>query len=77
MKKWREMTREEQQEAEANAFAIELLMPREILLKDIAKMAPKGIDLESDPVIAKLAKRYQVSEQLMTVRLVLLMELRG
>ena len=63
------MTKDE--EAEANAFAMELLIPEEWLRRDVAEMTGgRGIDFESDPVIAKLAKRYGVSEQLMTIRIV-------
>lgn len=54
-------------EREANAFAMELLMPEKFLRADIKKLG--GIDIESDKRIAKLAKRYRVSEQLMSFRL--------
>lgn len=54
-------------EAEANAFAMELLMPEEWLCADIVAMG--GIDIEDEAGIQKLAKRYRVSKQVMTVRI--------
>lgn len=61
------MTPEEIIEHEANQFAIELLMPRKWLLSDLKKMG--GIDIQDDAAITKLAKRYKVSLQLMTLRI--------
>ena len=52
------------QEVEANAFAAELLMPREWLEKDLQGKE----DLEDEEVVA-LAKRYEVSIQALTIRL--------
>lgn len=54
-------------EAEANAFAMELLMPTEFLLADLKKMG--GVDLADDTEIAKLAKRYRVAVSLMAIRI--------
>jgi len=57
-----------QTEQEANYFAMCLLMPEDWLRADLkGKMF---FDTESDPAISVLAKRYQVSEQLMIIRLV-------
>lgn len=54
-------------EREANRFAIELLMPVEFLKKDLRG---KNLDmLDAEPEIKKLAARYQVTSQLMTMRL--------
>jgi Zn-dependent peptidase ImmA (M78 family) len=52
-------------EVEANRFAAALLMPQEFLTKDVIVEYP--LDGEK---IKKLARRYQVSEQAMTIRLV-------
>lgn len=52
---------------EADLFAVELLMPKALLLEDIRKLG--GIDIETDHRIESLAKRYRVSLQLMTMRL--------
>lgn len=52
-------------EIAANAFAAELLMPRDFVIHDVADLLP----LDSD-VPRKLAKKYRVSEQAMTIRLV-------
>ena len=49
-----------QQEKEANMFAAELLVPKEFIIKDLNKF---GLD------IAKLTELYQVSEQMMWIRL--------
>jgi Zn-dependent peptidase ImmA (M78 family) len=55
-------------EIEANAFAMELLIPSDWLRADMANLG--GVDMESDHVIADLAKRYGVSRQIMTRRIV-------
>lgn len=51
-------------EAEANLFAIELLMPADWVRRDA-----KGIDLLDDAAVAKLAKRYGVTSSLMAARI--------
>ncbi len=58
-------------EIEANAFAAELLMPRELLL---AILDGRSVDLEDDDAVAVLAKRFRVSEAAMRFRLVSLGE---
>lgn len=54
-------------EIEANFFAAELLMPEENIRADIDQY--KGIDLEDKQTIRKLAAKYKVSSQAMTIRL--------
>jgi Zn-dependent peptidase ImmA (M78 family) len=54
-------------EAEANSFAMELLMPTEFLLRDLKQMG--GIDLADDVQITKLAKKYRVAISLMAIRI--------
>ena len=51
---------------EANAFAVELLMPAALLMEDIQDAI---IDYESDNHIIRLAERYKVSLQTMLLRL--------
>jgi Zn-dependent peptidase ImmA (M78 family) len=51
-------------DAEANAFAMELLMPEKWIRRDAA-----GIDICDDAAIAKLAKRYQVPASAMAIRI--------
>jgi Zn-dependent peptidase ImmA (M78 family) len=58
-------------EIEANAFAAELLMPTEIIERDLRK---NGVDPDDDELILSLAKKYQVSVQAMTFRLAKLTE---
>lgn len=53
--------------AEANAFAMELLMPTKFLLRDAA-----GVDLCDDNAVAKLAKKYGVPAAVMAARLAFL-----
>lgn len=53
-------------EIEANQFAAELLMPKEILDKKI-EMIPDN--MESEDAILELAEYFKVSEQAMTLRL--------
>lgn len=66
------MTELEAIEAEANAFAMELLMPTDFLLRDIKQMG--GIDIADDAGITKLAKKYRVAVSLVAVRIGQLME---
>ncbi len=54
-------------EREANAFAMELLMPESFLRKDVG---PEGIDVFDDAYIQKLAKRYKVPAAAMSARIV-------
>lgn len=51
-------------EIEANAFAMELLMPFDWIVRDAV-----GIDLTDDAAVAKLAKRYQVPTVTMAARI--------
>ena len=53
-------------EIEANTFAAALLMPEALLMKDIKKLE---IDFDDASQIDNLAKRYNVSGQAMTFRL--------
>jgi Zn-dependent peptidase ImmA (M78 family) len=64
---------EKEQEREANAFAMELLMPTAFLQAELAKMG--GIDIEDNEKLAALAKRFRVSQQVMTIRLAKFMDL--
>lgn len=52
-------------EIEANQFAAELLMPQDMILRDIVDAS-----VIDDSFIEKQAKKYQVSTQAMTFRLV-------
>jgi len=54
-------------EIEANLFAAELLMPEEFLSHDINAFG--GVDVLDEEQVRRLAKRYGVSEQAMTIRL--------
>lgn len=58
------------QEAEANLFAMALLMPEELVRKELAK----GIDIAEDEEIKKLAKKFQVPIGLMAIRIGQIME---
>lgn len=55
-------------EKEANIFALCLLMPREMILKDLAK----GVDLSSDEDMKRLCKKYEVSATALAARIGLL-----
>lgn len=57
---------EDVEEIEANAFAAELLMPRDFLLRDAKKLK---LDMEDEKQVSSLAERYDVSRQAMTFRL--------
>ena len=54
------------QDDEANYFAMCLLMPKELVLQEVATL--KGVDIEKG--IKILAKRFIVSELMMTKRLI-------
>lgn len=56
-------------EVEANAFAMALLMPASWLKKDVEKIRKESGGLDEEH-IEWLAKRYQVSLVMMTLRLV-------
>ena len=53
-------------EIEANAFASELLMPRDLL---VAEMGGVPVDVEDDAQVEVLAKKFRVSAHAMRVRL--------
>jgi len=53
-------------EIEANSFAAELLVPRAMLLEQLQNVV---VDVEDDRLIKHLAKRFQVSEQMMSFRI--------
>jgi len=59
---------EDPDEVEANGFAAELLMPAEFLSDDLRKLTLT--DLLDDRKMQQIAKKYQVSVQAMTNRLV-------
>jgi Zn-dependent peptidase ImmA (M78 family) len=58
---------ERRMEAEANAFAMELLMPADWVRREAAKLG--GVDIEDEKKVAKLAKKFGVSNAVMTLRL--------
>jgi Zn-dependent peptidase ImmA (M78 family) len=61
------MSEDQIMEAEANAFAMELLMPADWLRADIEKLG--GIDIDDDKKLSRLAKKYSVSLQVMAIRI--------
>ncbi|MFL5560841.1 MAG: ImmA/IrrE family metallo-endopeptidase [Gemmatimonadaceae bacterium] len=62
------------EESEANAFAGELLMPREFLRGDLRN---QPVDAFDEDAVKALAARYRVSAQALTIRLVEIGLLRG
>lgn len=58
-------------EIEANAFAAELLMPTQMIEREVRKY---GVDPDDDELIHSMAKKYHVSMQAMTFRLAKLTE---
>ena len=57
------------QEREATYFAMCLLMPEHMLRLDVAQLR-EALDVCEDKRIGQLAKRYAVTPQMMTIRLV-------
>jgi Zn-dependent peptidase ImmA (M78 family) len=55
-------------EIDANRFAAELLMPEEFLLRDLKRLGVR--DFLDDRTVSHLARKYQVSVQAMSLRLV-------
>jgi Zn-dependent peptidase ImmA (M78 family) len=60
-------TAEDVEEIESNAFAAAVLMPEAFLQNDLSDFIP---DIDDAEQIQSLAKRYEVSAQAMTLRLV-------
>ncbi len=60
-------TAEDDDEIEANQFASNLLMPARFLEPDLRDIG--DIDVDDEATIKKLARRYEVSLQAMTLRL--------
>ncbi len=65
-------TAEDVEEIEANAFAAALLMPEILLREDLSDFV---LDIDDAEQVQCLAKRYEVSAQAMTLRLVNLVSL--
>jgi Zn-dependent peptidase ImmA (M78 family) len=60
-----------QEEAQANAFAIELLMPREAVLAEFAGRSDGSEEpFPRDEAVAEMAKRFDVGSEFMCCRLV-------
>jgi Zn-dependent peptidase ImmA (M78 family) len=53
------------QEIEANAFAAELLMPRKLVLRELAHRVPEGAVADPTRLLRQLARAFAVSEQAM------------
>jgi hypothetical protein len=65
---WRDGT-SDSEEIEANAFAAELLMPREIVAREIDSALAKQSMVTPQRLTAQLAKTFQVSTEAMGYRL--------
>jgi Zn-dependent peptidase ImmA (M78 family) len=57
------------EEAEANAFAAELLMPRRFLDREVERVVSKTDGVTPQQLVVDLAKRFQVSAEAMQLRL--------
>lgn len=56
----------DRKEIDANRFAAELLVPREFL---VAELRGRIVDVEDDGLIAELARTFEVSAQMMSIRI--------
>lgn len=56
----------DQKEIQANRFAAELLVPKDLLL---AEISGRIVDVEDDALVAELARRFEVSAQMMSIRI--------
>lgn len=67
-----------EREIEANSFAIELILEEGMFRREVdcelahPSREGAGFDFLDDPLIAKLAKKFVVSEQLLIIRLCML-----
>lgn len=59
----------DQQEIDANRFAAELLMPKDLVLAAVARRQAKKPELSSTMLVEELAEEFQVSAQAMEYRL--------
>lgn len=57
------------EEREANAFAAELLMPRNLVRSELDQIVAKLPERSLEEVVADLARRFRVSNEAMTYRL--------
>jgi Zn-dependent peptidase ImmA (M78 family) len=57
------------EEVEANAFAAELLMPRDSVVREVDSRVPEGGSISPAKLIRQLADVFEVSEQAMQFRL--------
>lgn len=58
---------EDRAEIQANRFAAALLMPREMVMREIG--GPHGFDFGDEKTLDRLADKFQVSVQAMSIRL--------
>jgi len=65
---WRDGT-SDKEEAEANAFAAELLMPRTFLGQEIERVLTRSRQITPKQLIDELAKTFRVSQEAMSYRL--------
>ena len=65
----KQISEAEDQEREANQFAVELLMPEELLRKEAVVKKMKGAGVAQED-IDRLARRYGVSPTMMLLRLI-------
>lgn len=56
----------DRKEIDANRFAAELLVPRSLLLSELRG---RIVDVEDDALIAELARTFEVSTQMMSIRI--------
>ncbi len=56
----------DRKEIDANRFAAELLVPREIL---IAELRGRIVDVDDEVLMAELARTFEVSSQMMSIRI--------
>ena len=59
-----------QQDAEANYFAICLLMPRALVIAELDKLLSIDPTMDADAVVQRLAQKFAVGQVAMTMRLV-------
>lgn len=64
------MSKSVKEDIEANQFAMELLMPRDWMLKDIEPILKGDGGIDDEKIIQRLAKKYKVTEPIMTLRII-------
>jgi Zn-dependent peptidase ImmA (M78 family) len=60
----------DREEIEANQFAAALLMPRDMILKEVSRRVSRRLSVAADELVRQMAHAFQVSPEAMDYRLI-------